>query len=161
MAAHAIVRPPLGVAVAGSPRQVTRRANVTPEIFFAKQIDNSRLVKLADGKRNREMAHFSIALAIFFLLVMVYAWQHFSSIEYGYKIEAKRAQRDNLVEVNRSLRLEEARLRDPGRIDVLARRMGLVAPDAGQVQRLEPGGSDFDGAILARAAEIAVVSGVQ
>ena len=156
MAAHAMPRPPLVAPLAGRPAR--RRSQATPEIFFAKQIDNSRLVKVADRKRNREMAQFSIALGVFFLLVMVYAWQHFSAIEYGYQIEAKRAQHDNLVEMNRTLRLEEARLRDPGRIDVLARRMGLTSPDAGQVQRLEPGSSEFDGAILARATELAVVS---
>ena len=100
-----------------------RMAVGIPEVYIAKEIDNSRLVKVADRKRNREMAQFSIALGVFFLLVMVYAWQHFSAIEYGYQIEAKRAQHENLVEMNRTLRLEEARLRDPGRIDVLARVM--------------------------------------
>src|SRR5919201_1881096 len=146
MATHAIVQPAISRSTTSRP--VTRRGSaVTPEIFFAKLIDNPRLIKVADGKRNREMAQFSIVLGIFFLLVMVYAWQHFSAIEYGYQIEAKRAQRDNLVEVNRALRLEEARLRDPERIDALARRMGLVSPNAGQVQRLEPGSSEFDGAI--------------
>jgi cell division protein FtsL len=157
MAATVIARP--STAFRRTTRTVAaRRAAVTPEIFFAKQIDNSRLVKVADGKRNREMAHFSAAVAVLFLLVMVYAWQHFSAIEYGYQIEAKRTQRDNLVELSRTLRLQEARLRDPGRIDALARRMGLVSPEAGQVQRLEPGAGEFDNAIMARANELAVVS---
>ncbi|MCI0353340.1 MAG: cell division protein FtsL [Acidobacteriales bacterium] len=158
MAAGAIAR--LSTTAPRASRHVgARRAAVTPEIFFAKQIDNSRLVKVADGKRNREMAQFSVAVAVLFLLVMVYAWQHFSAIEYGYQIEAKRTQHNNLVEMNRTLRLEEARLRDPGRIDVLAKRMGLVSPEAGQMQRLDPGASEFDGAILARANELAVISG--
>jgi hypothetical protein len=157
MAAGAIARPSTAVRRTTRP-VVARRPAVTPEIFFAKQIDNSRLVKVADRKRNREMAQFSVAVAVLFLLVMVYAWQHFSAIEYGYQIEAKRTQHDNLVELNRTLRLQEARLRDPGRIDVLARRMGLVSPEAGQVQRLEPGAGEFDGAILARANSLAVVS---
>jgi len=156
MATQAIARP--STARRTTRAVVARRAAVTPEIFFAKQIDNTRLVKVADGKRNREMAQFSAAVAVLFLLVMVYAWQHFSAIEYGYQIEAKRTQRDNMVEMNRTLRLQEARLRDPGRIDVLARRMGLVSPEAGQVQRLEPGAGEFDGAILARANQFSVVS---
>ena len=157
MAAAAIAR--LSTTAPRASRHVAaRRAAVTPEIFFAKQIDNSRLVKVADRKRNREMAQFSVAVAVLFMLVMVYAWQHFSAIEYGYQIEAKRTQHDNLVELNRTLRLQEARLRDPGRIDVLARRMGLVSPEAGQVQRLEPGASEFNNAIMARANDFAVVS---
>lgn len=142
---------------AGSPRR-SRAWSGTPEIYFAKQIDNSRLIKVADRKRNREMAMFTVALGTLFLLVMVYAWQHFSAVEYGYKIEALKSQRENLVEMNRALRLEEASLRDPERIDLLARRMGLASPQAGQVMRLEPAASEVDAPVLARASEIAVVT---
>ena len=85
----------------------------TPEVYFTKAIDNSRLVRVADTKRSREMTQFACALALLFLLVMVYAWQHFSAIEYGYRIEAMKSQRETLVETNRALRLEEASLRDP------------------------------------------------
>ena len=110
---------------------------VTPEIYFNKGIDNSRLVKIADPKRTREIAMFSLSLAVLFFFTMIYAWQHLSSIEYGYKIEAQKIERDALLEKNRALRLEEASLRDPERIEQLAARMGLVAPQAGQVMHLE------------------------
>jgi cell division protein FtsL len=117
-----------------------RRAPVwmgTPEIYFSKNIDNSRLVKVTDHRRNQENFMFAMSLAVLFFVVMVYAFQHLSSIEYGYKIEAQKKQREELVEANRALRLEEATLRDPERIDVLARRMGLESPRADQVQHLE------------------------
>jgi len=117
---------------------------VTPEIYFAKRIDNSRLVKVSDPKHNREMAMFCGATVLLFLLVMVYAWQHFSAIECGYRVEQLRAQRSGLAEMNRALRLEEASLRDPQRIDLLARRMGLVAPQAGQVVRLDGSSDNVD-----------------
>ena len=110
---------------------------VTPEIYFNKAIDNSRLVKVADSKRAREMAMFSVSVAVLFVFTMIYAWQHLSSIEYGYKIEAQKMEKEALLEQNRSLRLEEASLRDPERIEQLATRMGLVAPQAGQVMHLE------------------------
>ncbi len=131
----------------------------TPEVYFSKPIDNSRLVRVADSRRSREMAQFAGALLLLFVLVMVYAWQHFSAIEYGYRIEALKSQRETLVEMNRSLRLEEALLRDPERIDTLARRMGLETPQAGQVLRIEGAPGDSS-PVLARAgsAEIAVVS---
>lgn len=112
-------------------------SGVTPEIYFNKGIDNSRLVKVADPKRSREMAMFSVSVAVLFFFTMIYAWQHLSSIEYGYKIEAQKIERDALLEQNRALRLEEASLRDPERIEQLAARMGLVAPQAGQVMHLE------------------------
>jgi cell division protein FtsL len=109
----------------------------TPEIYFRKNIDNSRLVKVEDPRRSREMRSFGLALCVLFLLVMGYALQHFRAIEYGYKIEALRSQRDSLTETNRTLRLEDASLRDPERIDMTARRLGLEPPQPGQVLRID------------------------
>ena len=48
----------------------------TPEIYFTKAIDNSRLVKVEDPQRVREMRQFGFALACLFLFVMVYAFSH-------------------------------------------------------------------------------------
>lgn len=131
---------------------------VTPEIYFNKAIDNSRLVKVADPKRAKEMAMFSVSVAVLFFFVMVYAWQHLSSIEYGYKIEAQKIERDALQEQNRALRLQEASLRDPERIEQLASRMGLVAPQARQVMHLEVT-PDPGAPVLARVSGIQVVEG--
>jgi hypothetical protein len=86
---------------------------------------------------------------------MFYAWQHFSSIEYGYRIEAQKSERERLVEVNRSLKLEAASLRDPSRIDALARQMGLESPEPGQVIRMNP---DDGGPIIAQATPVAVIA---
>jgi cell division protein FtsL len=129
----------------------------TPEIYFRKTIDNSRLVKLEDPRRAREMKQFSFALCCLFLLVMGYALQHFRAIEYGYKIETLRSQRDGLTEMNRALRLEEASLRDPERIDVMARKLGMQSPQPGQVVRMD---ADVDGAapVMASVTPVAVVS---
>src|SRR2546430_393152 len=101
----------------------------TPEIYFAKAIDNSRLVKMENPGRNREMRQFCTALAVLFLLVFTYTWQHFRAIEYGYLIESSKRTLNDLTEMNRALRLEDASLRDPERIDVMARRIGLVPPE--------------------------------
>lgn len=129
----------------------------TPEIYFRKTIDNSRLVKVEDPRRAREMKFFGIALCVLFVLVMGYALQHFRSIEYGYKIEALRSQRTDLVEMNRALRLEEASLRDPERIDVMARKLGLQSPQPGQVQRMDVA-ADASTPVMASVTPVAVVS---
>src|SRR5579872_974649 len=121
----------------------------TPEIYFAKAIDNSRLVKVEDPRRNREMKQFCTALAFLFLLVFTYAWQHFRAIEYGYQIESAKRELNNLSEMNRALRLEDASLRDPERIDVMARRMGLVPPEPGQVIRMDGPGTDSGAPVMA------------
>jgi cell division protein FtsL len=124
---------------------------ITPEIYFPKTIDNSRVVRVVDPGRKREMAMFAIATSVLFVFVMVYAWQHFRAVEYGYRVESTRIQRDNLAEMNRALRLEEASLRDPERIDVLARRIGLAAPQAGQFVRMDGAETDSSAPVLARA----------
>jgi hypothetical protein len=129
----------------------------TPEIYFRKTIDNSRLLKVEDPRRAREMKQFSIALCILFALVMGYALQHFRAIEYGYQIEALRTQRDGLVEMNRALRLEDASLRDPERIDVMARKLGLQSPQPGQVMHLDVD-VDTSAPVMASATPISVIS---
>jgi cell division protein FtsL len=129
----------------------------TPEIYFAKAIDNSRLVKVEDPRRAREMRQFGIALSCLFLLVMTYAWQHFKAIEYGYKIESLKIERDGMVEMNHALRLEDASLRDPGRIDAMARKMGLQSPQAGQVLRLE-GSADAGAPVMASVQPVSMIA---
>jgi cell division protein FtsL len=130
----------------------------TPEIYFAKAIDNSRLVRVENPKREREMRQFGVALCCLFLLVMTFAWQHFKAIEYGYKIEALRIQRSGLVEENHALQLEESSLRDPQRIDGLARQMGLQSPQAGQVIRMDAPAPDPATPVMASMAPVAVIS---
>jgi cell division protein FtsL len=130
----------------------------TPEVYFAKAIDNSRLVKVEDPRRAREMRQFGVALGCLFLLVMAYAFQHFKAIEYGYKIEALKSQRDSLVEMNRGLRLEEASLRDPERIDRLARQLGLQSPQAGQVIRMDVAVPQTSGSVVASLTPVSVIS---
>jgi hypothetical protein len=130
----------------------------TPEIYFSKAIDNSRLVKVEDPRRNREMKQFGTALAFLFLFVFTYAWQHFKAIEYGYQIESAKRELTSLTEMNRALRLEDASLRDPERIDLLARRMGLVPPEPGQVIRMEGAGADAQGPVMASNAPVMVVA---
>lgn len=125
----------------------------TPEIYFAKNIDNSRLVKMEDPRRNGEMKHFCAALCLLFVLVFGYTWQHFRAIEYGYQIESAKRDLSSLTEMNHALQLEEASLRDPERIDLLARRAGLVPPQPGQVMRMDATSADGQSPVMASAAE--------
>jgi cell division protein FtsL len=142
-----------------SPAAPRRYMPGAPEIYFHKAIDNSRLVRSADPARKREMRLFTATVVVCFLMALVYLCQHCSSIEYGYKIEALRAQRDQMADVNRTLKLEEATLKDPERIDALAREMGMALPSVGQVQRMDDAGALENGAaVMARANNISVVS---
>ncbi len=139
-----------------------RAAGATPEIYFAKQIDNSRLVRVADPARSREMRVLVMSLVMLFAMVMLYAWQHYTAIEYGYNNEVLRTERDSLMEANRQLKLEEASLQEPSRIDELARHMGLQAPAAGQMVRIEPSDEgDSSAPVMARVAAVSVISAAQ
>ena len=130
-----------------------------PEIYFRKPIDNSRLVRAVDPVVKREMRLFTATVVICFLMALVYLGQHCSSIEYGYKIEDLRAKRDQMAEVNRTLKLEEATLKDPERINALASNMGLGLPAVGQVQHMDDVDARDSGApVMARADSISVIS---
>jgi len=121
--------------------QRARRRGPTPEMFFTKHLDNTRLVKADDPQRKRDMRMFTAVMTVFFMLTMVYVWQHFHAIKLGYDIESTKQRVEQLREDNRELRLEDAQLSEPGRIDHIARELGLDEPLPGQVVRQEPGGS--------------------
>ncbi len=110
-----------------------RRGVRTPEFYFSKHFDNSRLVKAPDPARVREMRVFSAAVTMLFSLIMIYGLQHFSAIEQSYRVEAEKQAVEQLREDNRQLRLKEAELTQPARIDGMARQLGLEAPQPGQV----------------------------
>jgi cell division protein FtsL len=129
-------------------QQRARRRGPTPEMFFAKHLDNSRIVKADDPERRREMRSFTVATMVFFMLTMIYVYQHFSAIEVGYKVEAQKQQVEQMRETNRQLRLTEATLSDPSRIDVISRQLGLGEPLPGQVVR--PNEADPTAPVLAQ-----------
>lgn len=132
-----------------------RRGVRTPEFYFARHIDNSRLVKAPDPVRVREMRLFSAAITVLFSLVMIYGLQHFYAIEVGYRVEAEKQTVEKLREENRQLRLAEAQLTQPGRIDTMARQLGLAEPAPGQV--IHPNARpDATGPVLAQVTPPAV-----
>jgi len=112
------------------------RANF-PEFYFVKHIDNSRLVRELDVERRRECFSLLGLGVLVFLFVLLFAWQHFQCVRYGYQVEQLKAEYATLEEHNHQLRLEQAALADPERIDTLARtRLGMVSPNPQQVIRV-------------------------
>ena len=108
------------------------------EFFTVKQIDNSRLVRLAAPNHMRECARVVFLGGMIALCAFLYAWQHFETIQLRYQLESLRSERAQATELNQELKLEIAGLRAPERIDVIARRqLGLTAPVPGQVAPLD------------------------
>jgi cell division protein FtsL len=124
-----------------------------PEFYFVKHIDNSRLVREIDVERRRECFSLLGLGVLVFLFVLLFAWQHFQCVRYGYQIEQFKAERTNLEEQNHQLRLEQAALADPQRIDTLARtQLGMVSPGPQQVIRVgepEPAADALESPVLA------------
>jgi cell division protein FtsL len=111
-----------------------------PEIYFLKHIDNSRLRREIDPEKRRECYSLLGLGVLVFLFMLLFAWQHFQCVRYGYQIEQLKAFSRSLEESNHQLRLEEAALADPQRIDTLARaELGLASPAPHQVIQTGPG----------------------
>ena len=135
-------------------QQAMRRRGVrTPEFFFAKNFDNTRLVKASDPVRAREMRSFTAAVTMLFSLIMIYGLQHFSAIESSYRVESEKQIVEHLREENRQLRLSEAQLTQPARIDGMARQLGLGERQPGQLihQTAHP---DANSPVLAQVAPV-------
>lgn len=104
------------------------------EVHFEKNINNSRVVREPDTRHNAEYVVVTLLGILFVLGLLFYGWQHYQWIQYGYRIEEAQKKREELAELSRRLRLERASLRNPQRIDSIARgELGMVAPVHGQV----------------------------
>ncbi len=137
------------------PRNVPAAGRASfPEFYFVKHIDNSRLVREVDVERRRECFSLLGLGIVVFLFVLLFAWQHFQCVRYGYQIEQFKHERTALEEWNHQLRLEQASLADPERIDTLARtQLGMVSPSPQQVIHVgepEPAAASSESPELAR-----------
>ena len=72
------------------------------------------------------------------VFLMFYVYQHFRCIDLSFQLEDLKGQQTKMSALNSELRLEIEGLRDPRRIDVIARRqLGLTEPLPTQVQEFE------------------------
>ena len=99
-----------------------------------KHIDNSRLRREVDREKRRECFSLLGLGILVFLSVLLFSWQHLQCVRAGYEIEELKAKCAAQQEWNHQLRLEQAALADPQRIDTLARKdLGMVSPSPQQV----------------------------
>ena len=125
---------------------MTRKKKVPAMLEFqtVKRIDNSRLVRHVEPVKMRSFYRtlaLSGIVAAFFIL---YIYQHFRCIDLSFQLEDLRGKQAEAASLNSSLKLEIASLRNPMRIDVIARRqLGLTEPLPTQVQEYEaPSGAE-------------------
>ncbi|MCU1262720.1 MAG: hypothetical protein JWO80_5605 [Bryobacterales bacterium] len=108
--------------------------------FFCKRIDNSRLVRQADPRTKGQCLSAIGAACVLAVLTCSVMAPKVASILTGYKVQELRHERSELMELRRSLDVEEATLLSPRRLDELAQKQKLDRPSAGQVVHLQPRG---------------------
>ena len=114
------------------------------EFQTVKRIDNSRLVRHVEPVKMRSFYRTVALSGIVAAFFMLYVYQHFRCIDLSFQLEGLRAKQADAASLNSSLKLEIAGLRNPMRIDVIARRqLGLTEPLPTQVQEYEaPSGAE-------------------
>ena len=115
-----------------------KKAAAMMEFRTVKRIDNSRLVRHVEPAKQKNLfktAGLGGVVALFFLF---YIFQHFKCIDLSFQLEDLKVQQAQATQLNSELKLEIANLRDPMRIDVIARRqLGLTEPLPTQMREYE------------------------
>jgi cell division protein FtsL len=129
-----------------------KTSTVATQFHTVKRIDNSRLVRNVQPVRLRSFYRTAGLGALIAMCLMMYIYQHFRCIDLSFQLEDLKAKQSLSSSLNSELRLEIAGLRDPQRIDVIARRqLGLTQPMPTQVQEYDaPAGAEVAAAGYAR-----------
>jgi cell division protein FtsL len=122
------------------------------EFHTVKRIDNSRLVRNIEPAKMRNLIRGVALGGVVAAFFMLYVFQHFRCIDLSFQLEDLKNQQTKAASLNSELKLEIAGLRNPMRIDVIARRrLGLTEPLPTQVQEYEaPDGAEVAAARYVR-----------
>ena len=133
---------------------MARRNKAATKLEFQtlKRIDNSRLVRRLEPVKMRNYCRTLVLGGIVAAFFMLYIYQHFRCIDLSFQLEEAKAKQVEAATLNSSLKLEIASLRNPMRIDVIARRqLGLTEPLPTQVQEYDgPPGAEVAAARYVR-----------
>ncbi len=126
---------------------------VATQFHTVKKIDNSRLVRNVQPVRLRSFYRTAGLGALIAACLMMYIYQHFRCIDLSFQLEDLKSKQSLSSSLNSELRLEIEGLRDPRRIDVIARKqLGLTQPMPTQVQEYDaPAGAEVAAAGYVRA----------
>lgn len=116
------------------------------EFHTVKRIDNTRLMRHVEPVKMRNLYKTAALAAVVAVCCMLYIYQHFRCIDLSFQLEDLRVKQEQSLALNGALNLEIAMLRDPRRIDLLARHdLGLTEPTPTQVREY----TAFDGSQVA------------
>jgi len=103
------------------------------EVRFEKNINNLTIVREADIRRQWEYVAVAMLGAMFVLGLLIYGTQLYRYQQYGYQIEEAQKRKDQLEKMKDNLLLNQEKLQDPARIELIARRMGMARSAPGQM----------------------------
>jgi cell division protein FtsL len=116
-------------------RGFSARKPAMVEFHTVKRIDNSRLVRHVEPVKLKNYYKTAALGGIVAMFFMLYIYQHFRCIDLSFQLEELKGRQVLAQAANSKLKLEIATLRDPRRIDVIARhQLGLTQPTANQVR---------------------------
>jgi cell division protein FtsL len=121
-----------------------KKSRAMTEFHTVKRIDNSRIVRHVEPTKMRRLYRTVALGGVIAAFFMMYIYQHFRCIDLSFQLEDVKVRQADAASLNSSLKLEIAGLRNPMRIDVIARRqLGLTQPLPTQVQEYEaPAGAE-------------------
>jgi cell division protein FtsL len=95
-------------------------------------------------KTVKEKGGYSLWVVIIFLLaflvpgILVYLWLSVQTVSVSYDIARAQKQKQELLEINKKLRIQLANLKSPERIEMVAlNKLGLRPPEKGQIELLK------------------------
>ena len=97
-------------------------------------VENVYLVREPDRRRTRELLALLLSLLAPMAVLFAAIWTNLETFRLGYQIERLQKQKETLVERQRQLEMERARVSALARVEGVAReRLGLVTPGRDQV----------------------------
>ncbi|OFV95951.1 MAG: hypothetical protein A3F68_09385 [Acidobacteria bacterium RIFCSPLOWO2_12_FULL_54_10] len=106
------------------------------QIYYVKPIQNGRQVPVHEAQVPRQYVWMTVWAVVVFGAAFWLAWQRYQGVEEGYQLEALLQTKQQILEANRKLRLEEAFLGDPMRVETIARiELGMTTLSPRQIFR--------------------------
>ncbi len=95
---------------------------------------NRYLVRQRDRRRMRELLRVALAIVVVGVALLGYTWLHLESLGSSYRVEGLEQRLHELARRERHLRLEEAYLSSPQRVETRAsKELGMQPPELGQL----------------------------
>ncbi|MCL4811694.1 MAG: cell division protein FtsL [Vicinamibacteraceae bacterium] len=112
------------------------------EYAVRKDVRNNPIVREVDRDRHRTIVRYTLLGFVLLATLVWSATQPLEVVRVGYELERMRGEKAELERLNRHLRLEQATLAAPQRLqDLAVRELGLVVPtpeDLVVIERVTP-----------------------